>query len=194
MAKLDDVVVGLQGFIDYQQSLCNHNMTGAYRSSHGYLLQYWIGINEALDAPSHMYILWDCQCKSSNHVVESKWTHIIFWILANFARNTNWTTNMWGPLTFILHLLSALPTMCMKDISFYFYPKNKDIDKPIGVCRVLFPPNLSVVGEHPHQILVQWFIPISMIIAKTMLLVNISNFLKSGKNCILTFSIAHWGT
>ena len=51
MAKLEDVVVGLQGFIDYWQSICDHSMTQAYRGSHRHLLQYWTRVKEALDAP-----------------------------------------------------------------------------------------------------------------------------------------------
>ena len=51
MAKLEDVVVSLQGVIDYWQSICDHNMTGVYRGSHGHLLQlYWTRVKEALDA------------------------------------------------------------------------------------------------------------------------------------------------
>ena len=50
MVKLEDVVVSLQGVIDYWQSICNHNMTGVYRGSHGHLLQYWTRVKEALDA------------------------------------------------------------------------------------------------------------------------------------------------
>ena len=51
LAKLENVVVGLQGFIDYWQSIRDHNMTKAYRSLHGHLLQYWTGVKEALHAP-----------------------------------------------------------------------------------------------------------------------------------------------
>lgn len=36
MTKLEDVLVGLQEFIDYWQSTCDHNMTRAYMGSHAY--------------------------------------------------------------------------------------------------------------------------------------------------------------
>ena len=39
MAKLEDVLVGLQGFIKYWQSICDHNTTGAYMGSHRHILQ-----------------------------------------------------------------------------------------------------------------------------------------------------------
>ena len=51
MAKLEDVVVGLQGFIDYSQSICDHDMTKAYKGSHEHLLQSWTRMKEALNAP-----------------------------------------------------------------------------------------------------------------------------------------------
>ena len=51
MAKLEDVLVGLQGFIDYWQSICDHDTTGAYMGSHRHILQYWIGVKEALETP-----------------------------------------------------------------------------------------------------------------------------------------------
>ena len=41
-------------------------------------------------------------------------------------------------------------------------PQEQDIDRPIWVCRALCPPNLSVTGEHPRQIHVQWFTPTSI--------------------------------
>ena len=40
-------------------------------------------------------------------------------------------------------------------------PQEQDIDRPIWVCHALSPPNLNVTGEHPRQILVQWFTPTS---------------------------------
>ena len=41
-------------------------------------------------------------------------------------------------------------------------PQEQDIDRPIWVRRALYPPNLSVTGEHPRQIHVQWFTPTSI--------------------------------
>ena len=40
-------------------------------------------------------------------------------------------------------------------------PQEQDKCRPIWVCCVLSPPNLAVTGEHPRQILVQWFTPTS---------------------------------
>ena len=51
MAKLKDVLVGLQRFIDYRKSICDHDMTGAYMGLHIQILQYWIGLKEALETP-----------------------------------------------------------------------------------------------------------------------------------------------
>ena len=40
MAKLKDIFVGLQGFIDYWQSICDHDTTGAYMGSYMHILKY----------------------------------------------------------------------------------------------------------------------------------------------------------
>ena len=62
--------------------------------------------------------------------------------------------------------LRPAPALCIADNVYEGHllilrPQEQDISRPIWVCRALSPPNLAVTGEHPRQILVQWFTPTS---------------------------------
>ena len=162
MAKLEDVIVGLQGFIDYWQSICDHDTTGAYMGSHRHILQYWIGVKEALETPlTDVYTAGLSLC-------EGFWPRSRVEVDAHpFLHNGELREehqpddHYVGPANLRPAAAFRIADNVHEGHMLILRPQEQDIGRPIWVCRALSGPNLAITGEHPRQILVQWFTPTS---------------------------------
>ena len=162
MAKLEEVLVGLQGSIDYWQSICDHDTTRAYMGSHSHILQYWMGVREALETPlAHVYT-------AGLPLYEGLWPRSRVEANAHPLTYNGELCEEHQPDDHYVGPANLCPTAAFRIADnvheghmLILHPQEQDIGRPIWVCRALSGPNLAVMGEHPRQILVQWFTPTS---------------------------------
>jgi hypothetical protein len=162
MAKLEEVLVGLQGFIDYWQSICDHDTTGAYMGSHMHILQYWIGVKEALETPLRNvytagHALWEGFWPRSRVEADAH----PFMQNGELREEHQPDDHYVGPANLRPAAAFRIADNVHEGHMLILRPQEQDIGRPIWVCRALSGPNLAVTGEHPRQILVQWFTPTS---------------------------------
>jgi hypothetical protein len=162
IVKLEDVLVGLQGFIDYWQSICDHDTTGAYMGSHNHILEYWIGMKETLETPlSNVYT-------AGVPLREGFWPRSRVdadahpFLQNGELREEHQPDDQYvGPANLRPAAAFRIADNVHKGHFLILRPQEQDIRRPIWVCRALSAPNLAVTGEHPRQILVQWYTPTS---------------------------------
>ena len=163
MGKLNDVINGLQGFIDHWESNCEHDRIGGYSRAHGPLIEYWTGVKEALSAP--LSDLWT----DGMLLQEGFWpkTRVEASSLNPFLENGQLREDHQiddhyvGPR-------SGRPAPSFRPANDVFTghflilrPQDQDVDRPIWVCRALSPPNLETTGLHAREILIEWYTPSS---------------------------------
>jgi hypothetical protein len=147
MAKQEDVLVGLQGFIDYWQSICDHDTTGAYMGSHMHILQYWIGVKEALETPlTNIHTVGTQLC-------EGFWPRSRVGADAHpFTRNGELREEHQpddqyvGPANLRPAGAFRIADNVHEGHFLILRPQDQDIGRPIWVCRALSPPNMAVTG------------------------------------------------
>jgi hypothetical protein len=162
MAKLEEVQVGLQGFIDYWQSICDHDTTGAYMGSHMHILQYWIGVKEALDAPlRNVYNVGRALCEGFWPQSRVEADAHPFLQNGELREEHQPDDHYVGPANLRPAAAFRIAENVHEGHMLILRPQEQDIGRPIWVCRAVSVPNLAVTGDHPRQILVQWFTPTS---------------------------------
>ena len=163
MGKIDDVINGLQGYIDHWQSNSNHDSVGGYSRVHGPLIAYWTGVKEALSAP--LSDLWT----EGSRLQEG------FWPKSRVAPSSDTPFLDTGELRedhgIDAHYVgprNQRPPPSFRPANDVFTghfmilrPQEQDIARPIWLCRALTPPNLGTTGAHARQIQVEWFSPTS---------------------------------
>jgi hypothetical protein len=130
--------------------------------SHMHILQYWIGVKEALETPlGDVYTAGLPLCKG-------------FWPRSRVAadaqpflqngelREEHQPDDHYvGPANLRPTAAFRIADNVHEGHMLILRPQEQDIGRPIWVCHALSGPNLAVTGEHPRQILVQWFTPTS---------------------------------
>jgi hypothetical protein len=130
--------------------------------SHIHILQYWIGVKEALETP-----LRDVYT-AGNALWEGFWPRSRVETGAHpFMQNGELREehqpddHYVGPANLRPAAAFRIADNMHEGHMLILRPQEQDVVRPIWVCRALSGPNLAVTGEHPRQILVSWFTPTS---------------------------------
>jgi hypothetical protein len=130
--------------------------------SHMHILQYWIGVKEALGTPlRNVYIVGRPLC-------EGFWPRSRVEADAHPFLQNGELREEHQPDDYYVGPANLRPVAAFRIAEnvheghmLILRPQEQDIGRPIWVCRALSAPNLAVTGDHPRQILVQWFTPTS---------------------------------
>jgi len=127
-----------------------------------HILQYWIGVKEALETPlTNIYTVGLPLCEGfwPRSRVEADAHQFLH--NGELRKEHQLDDQYVGPTNLHSAVVFRITDYVHKGNFLILHPQEQDIGRPIWVCRVLSPPNLAVTEEHPSQILVQWFTPIS---------------------------------
>ena len=106
-----------------------------------------------------MYILPGCHyARDYGHGVESKHMHMYPFLHNGELQEEHQPDDQYvGPSDLCPAVVFRIADNVHEGHMLILCPQEQDIGRSIWVSRAFSPPNLVVTGEHPRQILVQWF-------------------------------------
>ena len=130
--------------------------------SHMHILQYWIGMKEALETPlTNVYTAGLPLCEGLWPRSRVKVDKHLFLHNGELREEHQLDDHYVGPANLRPAAAFRIADNVHEGHMLILHPQEQDMGRPIWICRALSRPNLAVTGEHPREILVQWFTPTS---------------------------------